>query len=96
MALAWERWYSTVTPEEEEEEPPFPPLGGPEDEEEGAEVEGAPLELPASGLRRTGPVGSPEATVTAETAARRACCCCCVEGMDESLGGEKEGGEKRA
>jgi len=66
MALAWERWNSMVTFEEEEEE-------GEEGEE--PEVEGAPLlEVlpPASGLRRMGPVGSPEATVTAETAARRA------------------------
>jgi len=62
MALACERWNSTVTP------PPPPP-------EEGAEVEGAPevegALPPASGLRRTGPVGSPEATVTAETRAWR-------------------------
>lgn len=56
---------------------PEPELGeGAPPPPEGAEVEGAaPVELPASeGFLRTGPVGSPEATVTAETAARRACC----------------------
>ena len=60
-----------MTPEPEPE--PLKDEEGVEEGEEEPEVEGALLLLPASGLRRTGPVGSPEATVTAEAAARRAC-----------------------
>ena len=69
--MAWERWNSMMTPEPEPE--PLKEEEGVEEGEEEPEVEGALLLLPASGLRRTGPVGSPEATVTAEAAARRAC-----------------------